>query len=132
MNRLKLNLAALAATSSLAVAEPPSGPPPGMRGGPPIERLATDLGLDDTQKSQVQQILEAQRTRMDAERQQFEASGQRPTHEEMRARHDAMDAELRQQLSGVLTAAQLEKFDTIRQQRRRQGPRPDHSATPKE
>lgn len=122
MKSLALTLVVAAAVASTALAEPPSGPPPGVRGGPPIERLATDLGLDENQKSEVKRILEDQRTRMDAERQQFEASGQRPTREEMRAKHDAMDAELRQQLSGVLTSEQLEKFDAIREQRRRQGP----------
>src|SRR5262245_7501967 len=106
MKPFVLTIAALAAVTSLAFADPPPGPRPGARGGPPIERLATDLGLDENQKSQVKQILETQRARMDAERAQFEASGQRPTHEEMRAMHDTMDAELRQQLSGVLNAEQ--------------------------
>jgi periplasmic protein CpxP/Spy len=124
MKSLALTIAALAATTSLAFADPLPGPRPGGRGGPPIERLATDLGLDESQKSQVKQILETQHARMDAERQQFEASGQRPTREEMRAKHDAMDAELRQQLSGVLNAEQLQKFDEMREQRRRQGPPP--------
>jgi Spy/CpxP family protein refolding chaperone len=120
MKRLSLILAALAASSSLALADSPPGPPPGMR-GPPIERLAADLGLDENQKAQVKEILEAQHTRMDTERQQFEASGTRPTREEMKARHDAMDAELREQLSGVLSAEQLKKFDEIRAQHRRHG-----------
>jgi hypothetical protein len=42
----------------------------------------------------------------------------------MKARHDAMDAELHEQLSGVLSAEQLKKFDEIRAQHRRQGPPP--------
>lgn len=123
MKRLSLILAALAASSSLALAQQPDGPPHGMR-GPNVEQLATDLGLDENQKAQVKQIFEAQHAKMQAERQQFEASGTRPTREEMKAKRDAMDADLHQQLSGVLTADQLKKFDEIRAQHRRQGPPP--------
>ena len=87
------------------------------RGGPPIERLAQDLGLDATQQAQVKQILDAQHTKMDAERAQYEASGTRPSREEMHAKHEQMDAELDQQLSTVLTAEQLAKFKELRRHR---------------
>lgn len=118
-----LALAALAVTTSLAFAEPPGGPPPGgPRGGPPIERLAKDLGLDATQQSQVKEILDAQRAKMDADRAQFEASGTRPTRDEMHAKHEQADADVRQQLSAVLTAEQLAKFDEIRKRRPMRGP----------
>jgi Spy/CpxP family protein refolding chaperone len=119
-----LVLAALAACSTLALADPPDGPPQGMHGGPNIERLAADLGLNDNQKAQVKQILDAQHAKMQAARQQFEASGTRPTREEMKSRHEQMDAELHQQLAGVLTADQLKKFDEMRAQHRHQGPPP--------
>lgn len=128
MKRFTPILAALAAASSLALADPPQGPPPGERGGPPpIERLAADLGLDDTQKVQVQQIFEDKRAEMDAARQQSEVSGQRPSREEMQARRKAMDADVRQQLSSVLTAEQLKKFDEMHQHRRPPGPPPEES-----
>ncbi len=123
MKRLSLMLAALTVSSSLALAQQPDGPPHGMR-GPNLEQLATDLGLDENQKAQVKQIFEAQRAKMQADRRQFEASGTRPTREEMQAKRATMDAELHQQLSGVLTADQLKKFDEIRAQHRRQGPPP--------
>jgi len=86
-------LAALAG-GSLALADTPAGPPHGGHGGPPIERLASELGLDDNQKAQVQQIIEAQR-----------------------AKREALETEFRQQLSTVLTADQLKKFDDMRQRR---------------
>src|SRR6185312_5709513 len=45
-----LILGAQAAMAADAPAPPPGGPP---RGGPSIERLAQDLNLDETQKTQV-------------------------------------------------------------------------------
>jgi Spy/CpxP family protein refolding chaperone len=123
MRTTPLLLAALAA-SSLALADQPAGPPPGgPRGGPPIERLAQDLGLDTNQATQVKAILDAQRAKMDAERAQLEASGARPSREEMHAKHEQMDADLRQQLSAVLTPEQLTKFEQMRK-RRPMGPPP--------
>jgi Spy/CpxP family protein refolding chaperone len=118
-------LAALAA-GGLALADQPHGPTPGgpNTAGAPIERLTQDLGLDAAQAAQVKQILDAQHARMDAERAQFEASGTRPSREEMHARHEQMDAELDQQLSAVLTPEQLAKFKDMRK-RRPMGPPPD-------
>jgi Spy/CpxP family protein refolding chaperone len=124
MNRLTRLLAALAATS-LALADQPAGPTPGgpHRGGPPIERLTQDLGLDGSQAIQVKAILDAQRARMNAERAQLEASGTPPSREEMQAKHQQLDADLKQQLSAVLTPEQLAKFEQLRQ-RRPMGPPP--------
>ncbi len=59
------------------------------------------------------------------ERKQYEATGQRPTPEEMRATFQQHDQELLQALSGVLTADQLTKFKAIQAERRehmRHGP----------
>jgi len=122
MKRPALLLAAL--ISTMACADPPAGPPPGgPPRGPPIERIAKDLNLDANQTTEVKRILEAQRAKMDSERQQFEASDARPSREEMHAIHEQMDADLRQQLSGVLTAEQLTKFEEMRKHQRR-GPPP--------
>lgn len=124
MKRLTILLALTAST--LALADLPAGPPPGgMRhGGPPIERLAKDLGLDTSQTTQVKAILDAQRAKMDVERAQLEASGTRPSREEMQAKRQQMDAELKQQLSAVLTPEQLAKFDQLKA-RRPMGPPPE-------
>jgi Spy/CpxP family protein refolding chaperone len=131
MKHASLLLAALAA-SGLAFADQDRGPPPGAPGsvGAPIERLAQDLGLDAAQQAQVKQILDAQRAKMDADRAQFEASGTRPSREEMHAKHEQMDAELDQQLSTVLTPEQLAKFKELRRHRT-MGP-PPGSAPPGE
>lgn len=118
MKRPLLLLAALAACAP-AFSDPPPGRPALSRGGPPIERLAKDLNLDASQTAQVQAIFEQQHAKMEAERAQVESSGQRPSREEMQARHEQMDAELRAQLASVLTAEQLAKFDALP---RRQAP----------
>ncbi|MEO8064050.1 MAG: hypothetical protein ABI821_15040 [Pseudomonadota bacterium] len=118
-------LLALVAASAVALAEAPPGDPPR---GPPIERIAKDLNLNTNQTTEVKRILEAQRERMDMERQHFEASGTRPSREEMQAKHEQMGAELRQQLSGVLTAEQLAKCEEMRKHQRHgppPGERPD-------
>ncbi len=113
-----LMFAALAASTSLAFGEPPPGPPPGMgRGGPPVEMLTKDLGLNETQQVEVKRIFDARHAQMEAERAQFESSGTRPTHEQMDAKREAADAQMRQQLSGVLTTEQLAKFDELRKRR---------------
>jgi Spy/CpxP family protein refolding chaperone len=127
MKRSTFLLAAVALTG-MAFADQPSGPPPGGpgRGGPPIERLTQDLGLDAAQAAQVKQILDSQHAKMDAERAQFEASGTRPSREEMHAKHEQMETELDQQLSAVLTPEQLAKFQEIRKHRPK-GPPPGGS-----
>jgi Spy/CpxP family protein refolding chaperone len=121
MKRPLLLLAALAVCAT-ALAEPPQGPPPGGRGGPPIERLAKDLGLDAAQTTQVQAIFEQQHARMEAERAQFESSGTRPSREEMQAHHEQANADLRAQLATVLTPEQLAKFDALPKRQRPGGP----------
>jgi Spy/CpxP family protein refolding chaperone len=130
MKRLTLATAATLLVAQAALAQAPmgqqfAGPPP--RGGPPIERLAADLGLDETQKAEVKRILEADRAKHESERAQNMSSGVRPTPEEMRAKMAENDLELTQQLSGVLTADQLAKFKALQEQRRQQmrnGPPP--------
>ena len=122
-------LAALALASAVALADPPAGPPPGMR-GPPIERLTKDLGLNESQQAEVKRIFEAQRAKMDADRASFEASGTRPDPETMHALHQQVDAELHQQLAAVLTPEQLTKFDEIRKRQRPPGPPPGEDGAP--
>lgn len=116
MKRLTLVLSAALFTAQLAIAQQlPPGPPP--RGGPPIEMMAKQLGLDDAQKVQVKRILDEERARHETERKQYEATGQRPTPEEMKATREQHDQQLIQALSGVLTADQLTKFKAMQAQR---------------
>ncbi len=121
---LIVSVLGFAATS--ASAEQPGSSPHGHR--PPIERLASDLGLDDHQKGEVERILEAQHEKMRAAREQADASGERPSHEEMRQRHEQMQQETLEQLRPVLTEEQLQKFQSLMKERR-SGP---HRPTPED
>ena len=122
-----LLLVAFAANAQTPPAGAPAGGPP--RGGPPIEQLAKDLNLDETQKVEVKRILEEQHAKREAERQQFMASGTRPTREQMQARMQANEAALLEQLKGVLRTDQLDKFKQLQEERRQHmrgmGPPPD-------
>jgi Spy/CpxP family protein refolding chaperone len=126
MTRPTLALLVVLCTAQLAFAQqPPPGHPP--HGGPRVEMLAQRLGLDDTQKAEVKKILEQQHAQAQTERKQFDATGQRPTPEEMRATFARHDQELTQALSGVLTPDQLTKFKAMQAERRehmRHGPPP--------
>ena len=126
MKRLTLALSAVLLVAQAALAQqPPPGPPP--RGGPPLEMMARELNLDDAQKAEVKRILDEQRAIHETERKQFEATGQRPTREEMQAKMQQNEQELTQALSGVLSAEQLARFKALqaeREQHRHQGPPP--------
>ena len=92
--------------------------------------MARQLDLDDAQKTEVKRILDEQRARHETERKQFEATGQRPTPEEMHAAFQQHDQELTQALSGVLTADQLTKFKAMQAERREHGRRGPPPARP--
>ena len=121
-----LPIVLLAAAYAVNAQSPPPGGP--MR-GPPFEQIAKDLNLDESQKPEVKRILEEQRAKREAEREQFRASGQRPTPEEMRARMQQADAEMLDKLKGVLRTDQLAKWKQMQDERRarmrRMGPPPD-------
>lgn len=125
MKRSLLALPVVLLAAQFAFAQQaPAGPPP-RGGGQMIEMMARRLGLDDTQKAEVKRILEQQRAQHETERKQYEATGQRPTPEEMRTMFEQHDQELIQALSGVLTADQLTKFKAMQAERRehmRRGP----------
>ena len=121
-----MSFAALAAVTSLALAQSPSSPAPGgPRGGPPqIERLAQDLSLTPEQQTAIKAICDSEHAKREAERAQWEASGTRPTREQLHAQMEMKDAQLRAQLATVLTPEQLTKFDGMRKRQRRMGPPP--------
>ena len=108
-----------------AVAQGPDsngGPPPGPghRHESPAERLdhlATLLDLTDAQKAQVESILKDEHARMQAQREQSEASGQRPTFEQMKAAHAQAQADTIAKLTPVLSAVQLKKFQVLLEER---------------
>lgn len=111
MRRLSLTLLLLALGADAALAQ---RPPPGL----PLEKLATELQLDEYQKGELKRIFEEQRATMEAEREQLDSSGQKPAREQMRQRMEQAQAELLQQLQSVLTAEQIEKFKTLQEKLR--------------
>jgi Spy/CpxP family protein refolding chaperone len=107
----------LLCAAGTAIAQTPTPPPPGQHGGGhQLERLATLLELTADQKAQVKTILDAERAEMKAQFDQAQASGTRPTFEQMRAAHEQLKAATVQQLTPVLTPAQLKKFQVLMQE----------------
>jgi len=107
---------------SVAFAQTPPDHPPGRpNAAHELERLTTLLDLTDTQQAQVKAILEAEHAKMRAQFQATQASGTKPSFEEMRAAHQQSRAETVQQLTPVLTASQLKKFQVLMEEER--GPR---------
>jgi Spy/CpxP family protein refolding chaperone len=124
---------ALVCVVSAAMAQSPSQEPSGGRDGHQLERLTTLLDLTDTQKAQVKSILDAEHSKMRAQLQASRASGTKPTPEQMQAAREQMRAETVQQLTPVLNASQLKKFEVLMDERRGQarehhGPHPSGDA----
>jgi hypothetical protein len=80
-----------------------------------MANLATLLDLTDAQKAKVQTILEAEHAKMKAAFEQSHASGSKPDFSQMKALHQQVEAETLQQLTPVLSALQLKKFQTLQQ-----------------
>lgn len=103
-------------TSGVALAQTPST----STAGPDSERMdrmALLLDLDAYQKTEVEKILKSHHEKMRAQREAARASGTRPTREEMAAKREESQQELRTQLSGVLNETQLKKFEALREGR---------------
>jgi Spy/CpxP family protein refolding chaperone len=95
---MKLNViaAVLLCITTVAVAQAPPNPTPDGPGAQRhLERLAVLLDLTDAQKAQVKAILD-----------------------KMRAAHEQLKTDEIQQLSAVLTAAQLKKFEVLHAEER--------------
>ena len=85
---------------STALAAPPGGPP-----GPPIERIAAQMGLDSTQTAEIKKIMATARQRVDAA---------------VKASTTQADAEL----ANVLTVEQVNEFKKLMRASRPHGPPP--------
>ena len=106
-----------------AIAQAPAspdggGPGPGGEGrhespAQRLDNLATLLDLTDAQKTQVQAVLEEEHAKMKAAREQAQASGQKPTFEQMKATHEQVQQDTITKLTPILTAAQLKKFQLL-------------------
>jgi Spy/CpxP family protein refolding chaperone len=123
---MKISLAAVAVLwMGVAIAQAPDssgggGPGPGFRhesAAEHMDHLATLLDLTDEQKAQVQTILDEQHAKMKAQRDAAQASGQKPTFEQMKAEHEQLRQETLAKLTPVLSPAQLKKFQVLMAER---------------
>jgi Spy/CpxP family protein refolding chaperone len=120
MKRRLLALALLCVVSAANAQNSPQAPSHGG-GEHQLERLTTLLDLTDTQQAQVKTILEAEHAKARAQFQAAQASGSKPSVEQMRAAREQMRAETVQQLTPVLTATQLKKFEVLMAEHHGQG-----------
>jgi Spy/CpxP family protein refolding chaperone len=106
-SRVALIAAAMLA-SAVALAHPEHGPQ-----GPDMDRMATLLDLNDSQKAEVQKIFDEQHEKMKAQFEQAQSSGTRPTREERARFHDEMKQEINPSLQAVLSPEQMKKFAAL-------------------
>ena len=92
-----------------------TSPPPAPNAARHMDDLATLLDLNDTQKAQVQSILQEQHAKMKASFEQAKASGTKPDWQQMKAQHEQLQQETLQKLAPVLSATQMKKFEIIQQ-----------------
>ena len=123
---MKTTLLAMAVLwAGVAVAQAPAGPPPGGPGPgfhheTPAERLdhlAILLDLTDEQKAQVQAVLQEEHSQMKALHEQAQASGQKPSFEQMKAQHQQMQQATLTKLTPILSPTQLKKFQILMEHR---------------
>jgi hypothetical protein len=141
-NPMKSSLLAAVAlcAAAIASAQPPNPPTPQQKTtweAKRMDRLALLLDLNAAQKSEVQMILETERSKAQTAFTQYRSSGTRPTHQQMKALHDQIKSDTDQQLSGVLSPLQVQKFNALNQgfggrhfRHPRHGPPPAGSAPP--
>ena len=80
-----------------------------------MEKLAILLDLTDAQKPQVQSILEGEHAQMKALMEQARAAGGKPDFQALQAARQQINQDTVTKLSGVLSPAQLKKFETLKQ-----------------
>jgi Spy/CpxP family protein refolding chaperone len=121
LKRATFVLATSLLASQVATAQPATGAP---HHGSHVEELARDLNLSETQIARVKQVFEAERVKRDADRAQFKASGQEVTWALRRAKMQELEQDLQKQLSGVLTAEQMQQFKQFENEHRHHHHRP--------
>ena len=109
---------ALVCATGTAFAQRPGGP---LAGRFDIDRMAVLLDLDEYQKAGVTRVLSEQREARAAMREQFAASGERPSREEIETHREQMQQDTLTKLQSVLTEQQLTKFRVLTE--RPEGPR---------
>jgi Spy/CpxP family protein refolding chaperone len=117
--------AVIALWAGVTLAQAPDAPPGGP-GGPGghhespaqhMDHLATLLDLTADQRTQVQAVLEEEHARMKTQHDQAEASGTKPTFEQMKAAHEQAQKDTLARLTPILSPEQLEKFQVLMAER---------------
>lgn len=131
MKATVLTFALLCAGAAFAQAPPPHEAAAARR----MDDLATLLDLNDTQKAQVQAILQEEHAKMKASFEEAKASGTPPDWQQMKALHEQVQQETLQKLTPVLSATQLKKFQVIQREMhahmgRHMGPPPSGTPQP--
>jgi hypothetical protein len=94
-------------------AQPPAaGAQPGVGR---MDDLAVLLDLTDTQKAQVQTVLQEEHAQMRQAFQDAKASGTKPDGEQMHTLHEQLRQDAITKLTPILSAAQLKKFQIVTQ-----------------
>ena len=114
MKATVMTIALLLAGAAYAQTPPPPAPN-AAEAARHMDDLATLLDLNDTQKAQVQSILQEQHAKMKESFEQAKASGSKPDWQQMKALHEQLQQETLQKLAPVLSATQLKKFEIIQQ-----------------
>jgi Spy/CpxP family protein refolding chaperone len=97
--------------ASIAMAQPAANSEAAAtRAAQHLERLSVLLDLTDTQKLQVQQVLEEQHAKMKALHDQMKASGQKPSFAQMKATREQMHTQTLAAVKPLLSADQYKKF----------------------
>jgi hypothetical protein len=108
-------IAAAMLASAVALAHPDHGPD--------MDRVATLLDLNDSQKTEVRKIFDEQHQKMKAHVEQAHSSGTKPTREERAKFHEEMQQEMTTRLQAVLSPEQMKKLEALREHPRRGGHR---------
>ncbi len=115
MKATVLALALLCAGAAVAQTAPATAPNAAAHEARMMDNLATLLDLTDAQKPQVQAVLQAEHAKMKAQFEQSKASGTKPDFAQMKAFHQQLQADTLKQLTPVLSALQLKKFQVLSQ-----------------
>lgn len=113
MKATVLALALLCAGAAVAQTTPATAPNAAAHEARMMDNLATLLDLTDAQKPQVQAVLQAEHAKMKAQFEQSKASGTKPDFAQMKAFHQQLQADTLKQLTPVLSALQLKKFQVL-------------------
>jgi Spy/CpxP family protein refolding chaperone len=123
---LATGMAVTLACGAVRAQTPDTPPAPDAGRETPAQRmdhLAILLDLTDAQKTQVEAILKQEHAKMREQFEEAKASGTRPTPEEMKAKVQAIQQDTLTQLTPVLNANQLKKFQIIMEHHRPGGHR---------